>query len=442
MTRSRLNKEFDSAEHKSLGNITLPGLAENFKKFVFQPGGAELTFGEIIALAGDYFGVEEEPIALGETDKERCKRFLDAYATLANCPSEKVYNLTNEFVKEEEAAKLAITQGLAETVGEDKVAAEETKIALINTDGHYLTLLLHNLDHFNKYAHVAYETGYALAMDAAVEASKLTGPEQQKQLEYAYTLYAFGCHFMTDLFAAGHMRAPRGELEDTFGPEVGSTLTFFQHNEDGDRGLEVEAESINDKTIARWTAFGDGHLFEKKSMENQARALAAVQLGVQEIYQAFENKKAKPASESGVKKLIPSPLTTNHPPMFKVENKKLYCRVPLTGEPVDQYEELTHLKAYQILAIHAEKAAYKGIKDKIASCRLKLEADLEVLSKKIEPAKQSKQGGYSNHISQSVFMNTNLRNRKPKTESDSDTETFELDQGDDNRCLPNICNLF
>ena len=67
---SLLNKEFDSSEHKSLGNIKLQGLGNNFEKFTF-PGGAQLSFGEIIALAGDYFGVALKPFSLGTTEKDR-----------------------------------------------------------------------------------------------------------------------------------------------------------------------------------------------------------------------------------------------------------------------------------------------------------------------------------------------------------------------------------
>jgi len=484
MSLNRLNKEFDSSEHKSLGNVKLPGLSAEFNKFAFQPGGAELTFGEIIALAGDYFGVEQEPIALGETEEERRKRFLDAYATLANCPSEKVYALTNIFVNEEAAAKEAISEGVDETVGMDKITPEETKIALKSTDGHYLTLALHNLDHFNKFAQIAYDTGYTLAMEAAVEAANLEDTTaQQKKLEYAYTLYAFGCHFMTDLFAAGHMRTPTAELREKFGAEIGSTLTFLQHNEDGDLGLVVEGGNINDDTVSQWMAYGDGHLFEKKSLENQSRALNTVQLGVNELYQAFETKQAKPAHESGVKKLIPNPLSKNHPPMFKVNDGKLLCRVPLEGEPVDQYEKLNHLKAYEILAIHAKKMAHTAIVDKINECKLQVEKKLKEKEENLKkqataeqqtnqnkPIKQDeivtqeelvKQEVQKNKIyeidfeslnSHSMFSNSELRKRgvpnqsnsRSLSESDDSNVSFELAEDEEKKrgICPIKCNIF
>ena len=373
---SSTRKEFASSEHRSLGNVKLYGLSADFQNFA-MPGGAKLSFGEIIALAGDFFGIALDPISLGSTEKARRSRFLAAYATLADCAPANVYRITNEIALEYNDAKLALAEDKTEACGINKITEDETKIYLETTKGNYLLLAAHNLDHFNHQALVAYQTGYTLAMEAAVAAGKLSDPAaQQKQLEYAYTLLAFSSHFMTDLFASGHIRTPRAELEAQFGPDVGSLLTLFQHNEDGDQGLEVQAGNVGDNTTSTWTAYGDGHLFEKKSKDNQDRALKAVQESANELYQAFLKKEAVPFSQSVVVKLIPDVIEKKHSPMFKLgDNNNLLCRIPMGVAASNEYVELTRLKAIEILAYHGENYLESTIKTKIAAVKKKLEAE-------------------------------------------------------------------
>ena len=52
-----------------------------------------LTFGDVIALAGDYYGIPDAPIAdpslnIDQVDTGARKRFEDAYRTLAVTPYE------------------------------------------------------------------------------------------------------------------------------------------------------------------------------------------------------------------------------------------------------------------------------------------------------------------------------------------------------------------
>ena len=68
---------------------------------IILPSGARLSPGEIVALAGDFYGKPDAPVALLEpsnnVDKGVLKRFKDAYDTLAVAPYEgkrKVCELT------------------------------------------------------------------------------------------------------------------------------------------------------------------------------------------------------------------------------------------------------------------------------------------------------------------------------------------------------------
>ena len=222
----QLRKEFTSSEHQSLGDVKLPGLSEDFRYFVLKSG-VTLTFGEIIALAGDFFGIALKPVSLGSTEQDRRKRFLEVYATLDNSQPEIVYKITNVIGKEYKDAKLAVARKKSEANAINKIVVDETKIYLDSTNFNYLNLSEHNLDHFNQQAHIAFQTGYKLAIEAAVAASNLSDVDaQQEQLKYAYSLLAFSCHFLTDLFASGHIRTCRADLENQFGPEIGSLVSI------------------------------------------------------------------------------------------------------------------------------------------------------------------------------------------------------------------------
>lgn len=56
----------------------------------------------------------------------------------------------------------------------------------------------------------AYSTGHTVALIKAREASKLDSESERVQaLNQAYLCEAFAAHYLTDLFSAGHIRAPR-----------------------------------------------------------------------------------------------------------------------------------------------------------------------------------------------------------------------------------------
>jgi hypothetical protein len=55
--------------------------------------------------------------------------------------------------------------------------------------------------------------GHALALKLAREAAgKSQNAEKHEKLMEAYLYEAFAAHFLTDLFSAGHIRAPRRQL--------------------------------------------------------------------------------------------------------------------------------------------------------------------------------------------------------------------------------------
>ena len=95
-------EEFEAAEHENIGNMAKlqfpvqnPGSGKREQdalgayRLLRLPNGLELTFGQIIALAGDFYGIPEQPIIdpSEKHDKKitgRRQRFIAAYNTLAN----------------------------------------------------------------------------------------------------------------------------------------------------------------------------------------------------------------------------------------------------------------------------------------------------------------------------------------------------------------------
>ena len=76
------------------------------KNLLTLPNGVRLTFGDVIALAGDYYGIPDAPIADPSSSPEHVdagalQRFKDAYSTLAITPYEGKYKvcstLKNDF---------------------------------------------------------------------------------------------------------------------------------------------------------------------------------------------------------------------------------------------------------------------------------------------------------------------------------------------------------
>ena len=76
--------DFCSFEHKRIGEKI--ELRQAVLKHLQLPNGVEMAFGQIIALAGDFYGIPEHPIidpskGINQTDSDRQQRFLAARGT-------------------------------------------------------------------------------------------------------------------------------------------------------------------------------------------------------------------------------------------------------------------------------------------------------------------------------------------------------------------------
>ncbi|HVH46572.1 MAG TPA: hypothetical protein VM925_29730 [Labilithrix sp.] len=98
----------------------------------------------------------------------------------------------------------------------------------------YVELALRNVDHFGWHNLVAYCTHHARALEMAAEAK---GEESERFFE-ALVHNAFADHFLTDGFAAGHVRVPRAEIlawanERGWSDKRAGALSKLLHDQDG-----------------------------------------------------------------------------------------------------------------------------------------------------------------------------------------------------------------
>lgn len=199
---------FVGSEHAELGKIKIEEL-----RVLTLPNGVEINFEEIVALAGDYYGLPNQPIidpAFNDVDPEdagRHQRFRDAYNTLARTPKNE---LQNELDKLLETLKKEIETGAAVDASTwDEITGGVWMFGAPVINGRMMQLAENNSDHFLPHAKHAYLVGHQLAIDKAREAGNYCGDEKDEQkrfLHEAFSLEAFSCHFLTDSFASGHIR--------------------------------------------------------------------------------------------------------------------------------------------------------------------------------------------------------------------------------------------
>lgn len=342
----------ESAEHAWIGDqitFKLPrDDTQRAARYRLQTGGATpLTYGQLIALGGDFYGVVGKPISTSDDPK---KTFVDAWTSLVKAGQETVDILK---VMDQEIAALAAAKaaGLQPSTAYEKLgdtlSAEWNKITGGGLPGNswlpfgrYLNLAAENFDHFTHFAVTAYSAGHEVAMGVAVQAAK---NNDEQALERAYAMNAFADHFLTDLFSAGHMRVPRKELYDLvltpvpgFSGSLGSYLTRYMHNEDSYRGLHVTNE-LGDA----WTAYGDKRLLDTTSAANAAMVVKAVQASADDIWTACQTGELRYSALKVIPDLkqlldvrdgINDPAKAqNFSPLFRMQDGKLARRTDVTN---------------------------------------------------------------------------------------------------------------
>jgi outer membrane protein OmpA-like peptidoglycan-associated protein len=318
---------FEGPEHRKLGDST--------GATIDLGGGVVLTWGQVVAVAGDEYGSVEELRAAAATDEGR-GRLLAALRH----------------------------DGTADPVSVPWASDQQADAAKDKQGDEYLKLAAQNAVHFAEGgALAAWQDHHHRAITAAVNAGLGHNPAG---LQDAYLVEGFGEHFLTDLYSAGHMRTPRAailawytgvfaprvadamiasikakvtaaavaqaspqlpgwvpnfEIEKVVGPKVSAKIdavladklkgdTFAHalglgvagvisgmlHDKEGATGLMVSSEDHPEP----WQAFGDGAL--EKSGPSKAQAEAALAAAKAEVDHAFA------VGEAGAKERSAAPV--------------------------------------------------------------------------------------------------------------------------------------
>lgn len=308
---------FEGGEHTAIGDATLlrfardsPGIPA-WQVELHMPNGLTLSYGQVVALGGDFYGIPEQPISEGATPVDRLQRFNAAFDSLAVLPSAKdeARQILAVMQKEIAAANQALKDGKQpheayDTLG-DTLSGEWNRITgggsfatALFPLGRYLKLAANNADHFGEWALLAYIAGHTAALQQAVMAGKNADGQQ---LELAYAMNAFADHFLTDLFSAGHVRVPRKQMAAVVTPsDLGSLVTRFMHDEDSKFGLNV-SNALGEQ----WHAYGDKRYFDTIDSHNRQQVRQAVQLSADEVFDSYLSGSTPTAGNFAALKCLP-----------------------------------------------------------------------------------------------------------------------------------------
>ena len=316
----------------------------------------QYTFGEVLALAGDFIGIPEHPISDSSNQSEQFNDNYSQLCFLASNDKKQVASILELIHREIDMLNKATDPSkVYEEIGDsfslqwNVITGGENMNCPFSSEqipnpfklGRYLQLATMNWDHFGYRAALCYKAGHTQAVLAAQRARNAPPQYQERMLESAYSIDAFSCHYLTDMFSSGHMRTPRKELYDSCGTTSGGLLARAMHDQDSKIGLNV-----HNAVGLKWTAYGDGQLLMKENFVNMIQAKAAVQASADEIWAAF----SAPSSPISFNALNYAPLyedsanTNGKSPLFMAQNQnsndglKVYVR---TSADLNDYNHTT-----------------------------------------------------------------------------------------------------
>jgi hypothetical protein len=221
-------------------------------------GSHRLTFGEIVALAGDFYA---------DFDAAARTAFDWAWPEIPAVREGRRVSLA-----EDDPVQMARLQELIRREPSEGGLFQQLLVGTRDALAGYALkrcgiLAAYNFCHFarpgreaaDNPALRAYRAYHARALAQARAASQDSGPAGQASLRAALAVDAFGCHFLTDLFASGHLRVPRRLLQEHAGLLLGGQRSHRMHQEDNARGLWVTTREASAPRVV-WHASGDAQL--------------------------------------------------------------------------------------------------------------------------------------------------------------------------------------
>ncbi len=309
---------FNSGEHVWLGNAGALEACQRLRRSGIDIGEEvfariqrlsrreTFTYGELAALSGDFY---ETPSELFEEQPGRVPWLWE---------DNDVSDLGRLF--EAEVAWIVDRQR-----ANASRAYPESSVRLAWNARSYLELALRNVDHFGWHNLVAYCRHHATALDLASRARGRAGELWSRALVYN----AFADHFLSDAFAAGHVRVPRAEIlswaeSRGLSDSLAGVLSKLLHDQDGHvatlhgdpgegsrsaAGAEAEGLPVRNARGDAWRTYCDAQLFlfpgatTSPAVRLPVEAIAA---SVVELVTAFK-RGALPSGLFHATRLVPFP---------------------------------------------------------------------------------------------------------------------------------------
>jgi hypothetical protein len=242
---------------------------------------------------------------------------------------------------------VAALQHILKSVSDPKDSPYSNRIeALFEAAAHHVSFwgkrTIHgtSIDHFGQWARNVYKAGmtnaYRIAAragriaqspagtDADKSISKGQSTKWQAMLRDALGLSAAAAHMYTDLFAAGHIRAPVKAIDKQCGSFLGTNLRAGIHGEDGDRGLFVTNDAGDE-----WKAYGDCHLYDPHAKDALKYASKGLRAHILSVFEAFQN--AKPPAGFPAIKYLPNAKADNFPALLILDPKTQHVMMRKSG---------------------------------------------------------------------------------------------------------------
>lgn len=294
-------KRFNSGEHvwlgcegarlaiervrRSAGVMVEPDLLDAIAR---QDGRETLRYGELVALSGDFY---DSPQALFEEKPSPLPWLWE---------SNDLSGLRDIFRTELDW----IERRLAQVRPDVPYPAANLQMAWHAKS--YVELALRNVDHFGWHNVRAYVRHHGQAMRLAMDSRS---PDDDS-LRRAIFTNAFADHFLTDGFAAGHIRIPRAEICDWarqrgWNDSIAGALSKLLHDQDGhadldslhggaseDHRREGSGLRVSNALGEEWETYCDGQLFLERSEASPAvrHAVEAVADSVCELLIAWKHR--------------------------------------------------------------------------------------------------------------------------------------------------------
>lgn len=319
-------KRFNAGEHAWLGStgatrarealkaerqIDVP--VDLFESIARRSGRESLQYGEIVALSGDFYASAAELF-------EEKSSFID------------IPGQTNDLddLRRIFAEELAWIEARRDK-RDGGTTYPDANIRLAWNAKSYVELALDNNSHFGWHNVVTYCDNHAKALELARAAR---GRESETFRHALYT-NAFADHFLTDGFAAGHIRVPRAEIRawaarKGWSEKVAGSLSKLLHDQDGHVGVHSlhggsdesqragnDGLHVQDSQGTSWFTYCDGQLFlQAEGKQAVEQAVSAVSVSVKELLLAWKVGEL-PAGEYQATRFVPFP----HPRAPKLVDK-------------------------------------------------------------------------------------------------------------------------